>query len=208
MPVTVIDHPLAQDLLTKLRVQTTTHVEYKNLSHRLALLIAMQATNDLSVTRTSVKTPIQQANGYVIAEPLILVPILRAGLSLLPPLQELFPEAKTGFIGLQRINDGLNTEQYYFNVPQDPNATVLIMDPMIATAGSACRAIHDLLNLKFRKIKLLSFLSAPEGLHLLESKYPEIQIYTAAIDERLDKNNYIIPGLGDFGDRLFGTQHN
>lgn len=207
MPITVIDHPLAKDLLTKLRDKNTSHIEYKNYSHRLALLLAVFATNDLSLNKISINTPIQATTGDVIAESLILVPILRAGLSLLPPLQKLFPTAKAGFIGLKRINDGVNTEQYYFNVPQDSNATILLMDPMIATAGSASRAIADLQKLKFQKMKLLSFLAAPEGLRLLEAKYPEVQIYTVAIDEKLDKNNYIIPGLGDFGDRLFGTEH-
>lgn len=209
MPLIIVDHPLAKDCLSRLRNINTDHTEYKIISKILSVLVAISATKDLAVTNKNIQTPLCTTTGAFVANPIILVPILRAGLSMLNPIQELFPEAKTGFIGLQRsaIHVQEEPEQYYCNVPQNPKATVLILDPMIATGGSACAAIQLLINLNFKNIKLLSFLAAPEGIHSLEQKFPNITIYTASLDEKLNSDYYIVPGLGDFGDRLFGTPH-
>lgn len=207
MPLTVVDHPLAKDCLAKLRNINTDYSEYKNLSAPLAMLIALSATKDLATNTINIKTPMCDTTGETIANPITLVPILRAGLSMLTPIQTLFPHAKTGFIGLQRTDVEFEPEQYYLNVPQDPGATVLVLDPMIATGGSACAAIGHLINLGFSDIRLVSFLAAPEGISMLKSRYPDVPIHTASLDEKLDANHYIIPGLGDFGDRLFGTPH-
>ncbi len=211
MPVNTIDHPLAQDILTQLRDQNTSYITYKKLTQVLSTLIAIYATGDLSTKSTSVTTPLAETNGKRLNQDLILVPILRAGLGMLEPIQELYPAAKTGFIGLQRIKSGEKPDQYYcnvpnnFNNPDNLNTLVLVLDPMIASGQSALVAINNIVNLGFKQIKLLSFLAAPEGLTLLESKLPELKIYTAAIDLKLNDKKYIIPGLGDFGDRLFGT---
>lgn len=207
MPLHIIDHPLAKDCLAKLRDKTTDHSEYGNLSKPLAMLIAVYATQNLPITKKNIETPMCATEGEFLTKPITLVPILRAGLSMLSPVQALFPHAKTGFIGLQRTDVEYEPEQYYLNIPQDPEATVLILDPMIATGGSACAAVKHVKNLGFNDIRILSFLAAPEGISMLESRYPEISIYSAALDEKLDANHYIVPGLGDFGDRLFGTPH-
>lgn len=207
MPIRILDHPLAKDCLAKLRDVNTDHKSYKILSKPLAMLIALCATENLKTNRQSINTPLCKTTGELINNPIVLVPILRAGLSMLAPIQELFPDAKTGFIGLQRVDGNIEPEKYYFNVPKNSGATVLILDPMIATGGSACVAVEHLLKLEFTDIRILSFLAAPEGIKLLEAKHPEVTVYTASVDDKLDENNYIIPGLGDFGDRFFGTPH-
>jgi uracil phosphoribosyltransferase len=205
MPLTIVDHPLAKDCIAKLRDINTNHSEYNTISKTLAILVAISATQHLSTITQNVQTPICLTTGNFIANPLVLVPILRAGLSMLNPIHELFPQAKAGFIGLQRTQS--EPEQYYINVPKDPKATVLVLDPMIATGGSACTAIQYLQNMEFTDIRLVSFVAAPEGINMLETKFPHIPVYTAALDEKLNSDFYIIPGLGDFGDRLFGTVH-
>lgn len=207
MPLEIIKHPLAQDCLAKLRDIHTDHSEYMAVSRPLAILIAITATYDLPTISKNITTPMCDTQENIMAKPIILVPILRAGLSMLAPIQVLFPHAKTGFIGLQRSNQEFEPEKYYLNIPQDPNAIVLLLDPMIATGGSACAALNHLKELGFNDIRLLSFLAAPEGISNLKQKHPNVTVYTAALDKKLDKNHYIIPGLGDFGDRLFGTPH-
>lgn len=211
MSVTVIEHPLAQDLLTKLRNKNTSHSEYKALSTPLAMMIALEATKHIEYNKISIDTPIfNNATGIKIKNSIILVPVLRAGLSMLSSINLLFPDSHTGFIGLQRSEQEIEPHQYYLNIPPvsiHKDATVLILDPMIATGGSACAAIKHIKELGYNNIKLISFLAAPEGISLLEQKYPEVEVYTASIDQKLDENKYIIPGLGDFGDRLFGTPH-
>lgn len=207
MPINIINHPLAKDCLAKLRDVHTDHRDYKSISKPLAMMIALSATENLKSNKQTIHTPLCETTGEFLNTPIILVPILRAGLSMLAPIQELFPEAKTGFIGLQRVDGEIEPKRYYLNVPQDSNATVLILDPMIATGGSASAAVTHLENLEFTDIRIISFLAAPEGIKLLETRHPKVTVYTASLDEKLDENNYIVPGLGDFGDRLFGTPH-
>ena len=206
MPLTIINHPLAKHYLTRLRDKNTEYTEYRMLSKAMASIMAVLATSDLPTKNISITTPICDTTGEEIVNSIILVPILRAGLSMLDPVQELFQNARVGFIGLQRTSSELEPEQYYLNVPSTDNATVLILDPMIATGGSALTAIKLLKNLNFHDIRIVSFVAAPEGIKLLEQNYPSVPIYTAALDERLNDHNYIVPGLGDFGDRLFGTK--
>lgn len=207
MTLTVVDHPLAKDCLARLRDVNTDHSDYKSLSKPLAMLIALSATKDLQTESRNINTPLCETNAEFINKPLTLVPILRAGLSMLSSVQELFPNAKTGFIGLQRVTNEFEPEQYYLNVPKDPNSTVLVLDPMIATGGSACAAIKHLVNMGFTDIRIVSFLAAPEGISMLESRFPDVPVFTASLDEKLNADHYIVPGLGDFGDRLFGTPH-
>lgn len=207
MPLQVIDHPLAKDCLARLRDKNTDNSEYTLISKPLAMLLAIYATSNLPCIDRKVETPMCTTTVHYLKKPITLVPILRAGLSMLSPIQTLFPDAKTGFIGLQRSDKEFEPEKYYLNVPKDPEATVLLLDPMVATGGSACAAINHLKNLGFQDIRLISFLVAPEGVSRLEERHPDVPVFTASLDEKLNEDNYIIPGLGDFGDRLFGTPH-
>lgn len=205
MPLEIIKHPLAEDCLAKLRDINTDYTQYMAISRPLAILIAITATHDLPTKTKNITTPMCDSLENILANPIILVPILRAGLSMLAPIQEMFVQAKTGFIGLERSEHLCEPQKYFLKIPQDPNAVVLVLDPMIATGGSACAALTHLKKLGFSKIKLLSFVAAPEGISNLKQTHPDITVYTAALDQKLDENYYIIPGLGDFGDRLFGT---
>jgi uracil phosphoribosyltransferase len=205
MPLTIVDHPLAQHYLTCLRDETTQPATFRTLTRKLATLLALEATRELRTTPVTVRTPLEETDGAALAEEMVIVPILRAGLGMLDAIVDLFPEVSIGYIGLERDEATAIANSYYRKLPPMQGRTALLIDPMLATGGSAHRAVADLYAQGAARVLLLCIVAAPEGVARLESDFPNLQIFTAALDRGLDDRKYILPGLGDFGDRLYGT---
>lgn len=203
--VTTAPHPLAGHLLADLRDKRTEPERYRVLARRLATVLALEATGDLPTSGQSVQTPLAQAEGRRLSRPVIAVPILRAGLGLLDAVTDLLPDVGVGYIGLERDEQTLQPTSYYFKTPPLGQATVLLLDPMLATGGSAVFAAHLLRERGATDLRMVCVIAAPEGIERLTDADPDIRIVTAAIDSHLNDVGYIVPGLGDFGDRLFGT---
>jgi uracil phosphoribosyltransferase len=203
--LTVVDHPLAGTMLTSLRDRTTPPPLFRLLTKRLALALALEATRTVPTKAREVTTPLAPATGIAFAAPLVAVPILRAGLGMLEAVTELFPEVAVGYIGLERDHATFEPSTYYSKLPPIEGAYVLLLDPMLATGGSAAAACATLAAERPARVTLLSVVAAPEGIRHLTEQHPEVDVVTAAVDERLNDQAYIVPGLGDFGDRLFGT---
>ncbi len=203
-----IDHPLIKNKLTLLRRKTTVQKEFRELVHEITLLLAYEATRHLTLTSTTIETPMETCESPClpnINKP-VIVPILRAGLGMVDAFLTLLPEARVGHIGLFRNEETLKPQEYYFKIPKDSSEScVFLCDPMLATGGSVSAAIHHLKKFGIQKIIFICIVAAPEGVRTLSSAHPEIPIYTASLDRELNKNGYILPGLGDAGDRLFGT---
>ena len=206
--VRVFDHPLIQHKLTILRDQRTGHKEFRELVEEIAMLMAFEATSDLPTRTIEVATPLAAAQGATIAgHEIAVVPILRAGLAMETGILRLMPTARVGHIGIYRDPGSLEPHTYYCKLPADiANRQVLVVDPMLATGGSAVRAIDLLKERGARVIRLMVLIAAPEGIRRVQEGHPDVDVYTAAVDERLDDHGYILPGLGDAGDRLFGTR--
>ncbi len=204
MGLAVVDHPLAGSLLTALRDRTTPPPLFRLIAKRLALVLCIEATRTLPATSVEVATPLASTTGTRL-EPLVVVPILRAGLGMLEAVTELFPEVTVGYLGLERDHATFEPSMYYSKLPPLEGRSALLLDPMLATGGSASAACEALEKAGATHVTLLSVLAAPEGIARLEKAHPELDIVTASVDERLDSHAYIVPGLGDFGDRLFGT---
>ena len=206
MPVHVVRHPLIEDALLRLRDATTPCDEFRRLARRVSLLLAVEATRDLALEETAVTTPLETARGLRLAARIVAVPVLRAGLGMLDAFLELVPQAQVGYFGLERNEETAVARRYYEKVPASlGGAIVFLLDPMLATGGSAAMALEGLAGLGARQVRLLSIVAAPEGVAHLSSAMPQAEIYTAAVDRELNARKYILPGLGDFGDRLFGT---
>ena len=207
VPVHVIDHPIVHDILLKLRDVSTDPDMFRAMSRRISLLIAAEATRDLPRRPASVRTPLAEAQGHEMAAEVVIVPVLRAGLGMLDAVLDIVPRAKVGHIGLQRDETTAIASQYYAKFPASlEHCCVFIVDPMLATGGSAIAAV-DLLRTKgARDIRLLCIVAAPEGVAAVQGRFPEVKIYTPVIDAHLNSQKFIVPGLGDFGDRLFGTE--
>jgi len=206
MPVHVVRHPLIEDALVRLRDAETPCDEFRRLARRVSLLLAAEATRDLALVETPVTTPLEQARGHRLADRVVAVPVLRAGIGMLDAFLELVPQAQVGYFGLERNEETAVARRYYEKVPASlGGAVVFLLDPMLATGGSAAMALEGLAGLGARQVRLLSIVAAPEGVAHLSSATPEAVIYTAAVDRELNARKYILPGLGDFGDRLFGT---
>jgi uracil phosphoribosyltransferase len=203
--VTVVDHPLAGHLLTQLRDQDTAPPVFRTLAKRLALALALEAIRDLPTTEVEVQGPLERATGRVLGD-LVAVPILRAGLGMLEAVTELFPEVAVGYIGLERDEASLRPQSYYRKLPQVAGRHVLILDPMLATGGSGSAATAAVREGGPASIRFVCVVSAPEGIAKMEADHPDVPIFTAAVDRQLNEHGYILPGLGDFGDRLFGTE--
>lgn len=206
MSVTVVDHPLAEHLLTSLRDRTTPPAVFRTLAKRLALALTLEAIRDLPTSEVSVDTPLERTKGRVLGD-LVAVPILRAGLGMLEAFTELFPEVAVGYIGLERDEASLQPQSYYRKLPPVDARHVVVLDPMLATGGSgsaACAAIKEAG--EPASIRFVCVVSAPEGISKLQSDHPDVPIFTGALDRELNEHGYILPGLGDFGDRLFGTE--
>jgi uracil phosphoribosyltransferase len=206
--VRIFDHPLIQHKLTILRDRSTGHKEFRELVEEIAMLMAFEATSDLPTRTVEVATPLATARGVTIAgQEVAVVPILRAGLAMETGILRLMPTARVGHIGIYRDPATLDPHTYYCKLPPDlADRQVLVVDPMLATGGSAVDAINLLKERGARVIRLMILIAAPEGIRRVQDAHPDVAIYTAAVDERLNDHGYILPGLGDAGDRLYGTR--
>jgi uracil phosphoribosyltransferase len=205
MNLRVIDHPLARHLVTHLRDEKTKPALFRTITAHLTVLLALEATRDLPTRPHAIMTPLEPTQGEVLAEGLVVVPILRAGLGMLAPLVETFPEVAVGYIGLARDEATAVASSYYCKLPSLDSKVTLIVDPMLATGGSACQAVDAVKAAGGTGIRLICVVAAPEGATALFRQHPDVPIITAALDRGLNTKKYILPGLGDFGDRLYGT---
>lgn len=206
MPLTVVEHPLVDDALARLRERTTPCDEFRRLARRVSVLLAAEATRDLPTVEREIETPLERTRVRRVGPRVVAVPVLRAGLGMLDAFLELLPQAEVGYFGLERNEETAVARRYYEKVPRDlARAVVFLLDPMLATGGSAAMAVDGLRGLGARGVRLLSIVAAPEGVAHLEQAAPDAHVFTAALDRELNDRKYILPGLGDFGDRLFGT---
>lgn len=204
--VTVITHPLVQHNLTRLRDRRTAPQEFRRVLSEVAALMLYEATRSFAVRRRTVATPLARAPGFQLQREVVLVPVLRAGLGMLDAILQLLPNARVGFIGLKREESTLRATFYHKSLPKDLRRfEVILIDPMLATGGSAVAALDLLVEAKARHIRLVNLVAAPEGVRGVRARYPDVPIFTAALDQRLNEKGYILPGLGDAGDRLFGV---
>ena len=206
--LTVIDHPLVQHKLSHLRDKRTGSKEFRELVEEIAMLLTYEATRDLPLKETMVETPVSMAKTYTIAgRKLGIVPILRAGLGMVDGMLSLIPAAKVGHICLYRAPDTLNPVDYYCKLPPDVSERdIIIVDPMLATGGSAVEGISVVKRAGCKRVKLVCLIAAPEGVKAVQQAHPDVDIYVAHVDDCLNDHGYIVPGLGDAGDRLFGTK--
>jgi uracil phosphoribosyltransferase len=206
MVLHVVSHPLVDDVLAALRDRRTTSAEFRRLAHRLSLLVVTEATRDLPTAEGDVETPLEVTKVRRLARRVVAVAVLRAGLGMLDAFLEIVPSAQVGYFGLERDEQTAVARRYYEKVPRDlDDAVVYLLDPMLATGGSAAHAIDGLNGHGARTVRLLSIVAAPEGVAHLEATVPGAEVFTAALDRGLNDRKFILPGLGDFGDRLFGT---
>ncbi|MCY4260158.1 MAG: uracil phosphoribosyltransferase [Rhodobacteraceae bacterium] len=204
----VVDHPLVQHKLTLMRKQATSTAVFRQLLREISMLLAYEITRDLKLEMTGIRTPLEgMESGVLVGRKLALVSILRAGNGLLDGILELIPLARVGFIGLYRDEERLRPVEYYFKVPDDlASRLVIVVDPMLATGHSAAAAVQRIKEAGARSIKFLCLVAAPEGVEVMQSAHPDVSIVTAALDRCLNDKGYILPGLGDAGDRMFGTR--
>ncbi|NNE82952.1 MAG: uracil phosphoribosyltransferase [Alphaproteobacteria bacterium] len=205
--VTIVDHPLVAHKITELRDPVTQAERFRGLVHDISTVLALEATRDLPVKPRNIETPLGVAEGAVVVVPLVVVPILRAGLGMADAVCDVLPDALEAFIGMYRDSDTHEPVEYYAKVPQTDNGQYIIVDPMLATGGTATAAA-DLLNrhgIPDENIRVISLLAAPEGLARFRQSHPDIPITLGVLDDRLNEHDYIVPGLGDAGDRLFGA---
>jgi uracil phosphoribosyltransferase len=206
MDVRVVRHPLVEDVLAALRDRRTPGDVFRQLARRVSVFLVAEATRDLPLRESTVETPLEATTVHRLAVRVVAVPVLRAGLGMLDAFLELVPQAQVGYFGLERDEHTAVARRYYEKVPADlAAAAVFLLDPMLATGGSAALAIGGLAERGAYGVRLLSIVAAPEGIALLRAVAPDATVYTAAIDRGLDARKFIQPGLGDFGDRLFGT---
>ena len=206
MPLTVLEHPLAHDLLARLREQDTGPAEFRTLTRRLGWLLVIEATRDLMTEPDTIDTPLEETKAFRLAEPLVAIPVLRAGLGLLDAATDLYPDTIVGYLGLERDEHTLEPRDYYAKLPRMEGRRALILDPMLATGGSGTAAIaHVKAHTNPTSISFVCIVAAPEGVARIEADHPEVPIVAAAIDRQLNDVGFILPGLGDFGDRLHGT---
>ncbi|MBO1678578.1 uracil phosphoribosyltransferase [Bittarella massiliensis (ex Durand et al. 2017)] len=204
----IMDHPLIQHKISLLRDKNTSTKEFRELISEIAMLMCYEATRDLPLKAVEIETPIATAKAHIIAgRKIAFVPILRAGLGMVDGILNLVPSAKIGHVGLYRDPETLKPVEYYCKMPTDiGERDVIVLDPMLATGGSAIDAIHLVKKYGPRSVKFMCVIAAPEGLAALQEAHPDVEIYVGALDERLNENSYIVPGLGDAGDRIFGTK--
>jgi uracil phosphoribosyltransferase len=205
MGVTVVDHPLAAHLLTALRDRETSPPVFRSLTRRLTLALVLEATRDIPTEPRVVPTPLEEAEGSRLAANLVAIPILRAGLGMLEAVTDTFPDVSVGYIGLERDERTLQPTSYYEKLPALEGKPVLLLDPMLATGGSAVRAAVSIKSGDPSSLRMVCIVAAPEGVRAMRESHPDVEIYTAAMDRQLNDKGYILPGLGDFGDRLYGT---
>lgn len=207
----IVDHPLIQHKLTIIRDKETSTKVFREVTNEIAMLMAYEVTRDLPLEEVEIETPLARTKQKQLSgKKMAIVPILRAGLGMVDGITSLVPAARVGHIGLYREHDTLEIVEYFAKMPQDVSERkVFVVDPMLATGGSAIAALTQLTkkyNVPAKNITFVCLVSAPEGVKALQEAFPEVDIFTAALDERLDENSYILPGLGDAGDRIFGTK--
>ena len=207
MQVTVVDHPLIKQKITKMRAEHTSSRDFRECLDEIAMLMTYEVARNLPLQEVEVATPVAKTTGYKVAGDIFVVPILRAGLGLLTGVLKMIPDARVGFIGLYRDEETHEPHEYYCKLP-DPidQRLIVVLDPMLATGGSAIAAIDFIKAHGGKSIKFMSIIAAPEGVERLAKAHPDVQIYCGNIDRQLNKDAYICPGLGDAGDRIFGTK--
>lgn len=204
--VTIIRHPLVQHNLTRLRDKRTEPQEFRQVLGEVAALMLYEATRAFDVVPVSVQTPLAPARGFRLKREVVLIPVLRAGLGMLESILQLVPKARVGFIGLKREETTLRAMFYHKSLPPDLRQyEVILIDPMLATGGSAVAAMDLLTELNVKRVRLVNLVAAPEGIERVHAHYPRLPIFTAAVDSKLNQKGFILPGLGDAGDRLFGV---
>jgi uracil phosphoribosyltransferase len=201
----LLNHPLGTHIITHLRDRTTKPVTFRTLTYQIGLLLALESTRDLHTKEAVIETPLETYRGAVLGDSLVLVPILRAAIGLVQPFTDLFPEIGIGYVGLERDHTTAIARNYYCKLPPLAGRQVLILDPMLATGGSAVQAVRLVQEHGGQNVAIVCVVAAPEGVKAVESHDPSIRIFAAALDRELDPQKYILPGLGDFGDRLYGT---
>lgn len=205
MPLHVSKHPLVADCLAGLRDAGTPPDEFRVLSNKIIAMLVYEATRELPTRRSTVRTPLREAEATLIDAEVVAIPVLRAGLGLLGPVLELLPRVSVGYIGLERDEETAVARIYYNKLPRLEGKVPLLLDPMLATGGSGARALDLIKDAGGRDPRMICVVAAPEGVRAIEERHPEVDIFTAALDESLNDRAYIVPGLGDYGDRLFGT---
>ena len=204
--LTVLQHPLATHVITHLRDKTTKPATFRTLTYQISLLLAIEATRHLQTEPKAIETPLEPFTGQVLAHPpFVVVPILRAGLGMVQPFLDIFPDVSVGYIGLERDHATALARSYYCKLPEVSGREIFLVDPMLATGGSAVKAIEVIKARGATKLALLTIVCAPEGVAEIEHHHPDVPIFTATLDRELSARKYILPGLGDFGDRLYGT---
>lgn len=204
--LTVIDHPLIKRDMTVLRDRTTDSALFRSTLRRISSIMAFVVTHDLRLRRRAVRSPLERTAGYALAEQITLVPVLRAGLGLVDGFLDVLPEARLGHVGLYRNEETLTPVAYYSKFPRSLRRDlVLLLDPMLATGGSGAAAIDFLKRKGARRIRFISLLAAPQGVRTVGQRHPDVPLFTTVLDRTLDSHGYILPGLGDAGDRMFGT---
>jgi uracil phosphoribosyltransferase len=203
--LTVLEHPLAGDLLTRLRDRTTGPAEYRALTRRLGLLLVAEATRDLARGTRTIETPLETFEGSELVRGIVAIPVLRAGLGLLEAVVDLFPDAVVGYLGMERDEITHLPRDYYAKLPSMAGRRALVVDPMLATGGSGTAAVRYVKAAGADDIVFMCVVAAPEGLARMRTDHPDVPIVAAAVDRALNDQAYIVPGLGDFGDRLYGT---
>lgn len=206
--VTVVNHPLVQHKLSLLRKKNTSTATFRGLVRELSLLLGYELTRDLALEFRTIETPLAEMQApFLSGKKIALISVLRAGNGLLEGMIDLLPSARVGHVGLYRDPDTLIAMEYYFKVPDDlENRPVIVLDPMLATGNSSIAAVHRIKEAKAKEIKMACLLAAPEGIEAFQIAHPEVPIFTAAVDDRLNDHAYILPGLGDAGDRIYGTK--
>lgn len=205
MPLHLIHHPLAKVLISQLRDKNTGGEHFRTASRKITQLLLIEATRTLSTHSIRVTTPLEETEGVIAHESLTFIPIIRAGIAMVEPALDLYPHASIGYIGLERDEETAIARNYYRKVPNLHGRKTFIIDPMLATGGSLLQAIETCLNAGAKDITVITVIAAPEGVEIIGKRFPDIPIFTAALDRELNRNKYILPGLGDFGDRHFNT---
>ena len=206
MNIKIIDHPLIRHKMACLRDEKRSMPEFRKLLHEIGLLMAFDVTRDLELEDTVIKTPVSVTKAEKLSKHPVLVNILRAGIGMLNPFMEILPKSRVGFLGMNRDEETLEAHSYYNKIPmQALDNKVLLLDPMLATGGSALSALDFLKSKGVTDVTFVCLVAAPEGVQAINDQYPNVTIYTAALDEKLNEKGYIVPGLGDAGDRIFGT---
>ncbi len=205
MALKVVDHPVCDHVLSLLRNRETSPAEFRTLSRQITAILVLEATRDLPTREVEVVTPMEETQGRQIAVPVVTVAILRAGMSMVDAVVDLIPHVSVGFVGMERDEDTAEASSYYCKLPPLKGKRILVVDPMLATWGSARQVVRRVDNGGGKDVNFLNIVAAPEGVKLLEKEFPELKIYTGALDRELNERKYILPGLGDFGDRLYGT---